>query len=66
MCSSGMPMVLRIVFMVMVLGHAFASPYALAQTPLPIRIGYQQTSDWLLLAARDLKLFEKARWRLPM
>ena len=59
MCSSGMPMVLRIIFVLMV-GHAFAAPWALAQTPLPIRIGFQQTPDWLLLAARDLKLFEKA------
>jgi ABC-type nitrate/sulfonate/bicarbonate transport system substrate-binding protein len=34
---------------------------AFSGTPLPIRIGYQSTSsdDWLFLAARDLKLFEK-------
>jgi ABC-type taurine transport system substrate-binding protein len=33
---------------------------ASAQTPLPITIGYQATADWLLLAARDLQLFEQA------
>jgi ABC-type nitrate/sulfonate/bicarbonate transport system substrate-binding protein len=34
---------------------------ALAETRLPIKIGYQSTSsdDWLFFAARDLKLFEK-------
>ena len=31
-----------------------------AQALLPIAIGYQANTDWLLLAARDLKLFEKA------
>jgi len=33
---------------------------ALAQPAIPIRIGYQSNTDWLLLVARDLKLFEKA------
>lgn len=28
-------------------------------TPLPIRIGYQTNADWLTIAARALKLFEK-------
>ena len=40
-------------------GFAFAAPRALAQAPLPIRIGYQGGPDWLLYTARDLKLFEK-------
>jgi aliphatic sulfonates family ABC transporter substrate-binding protein len=33
-----------------------------AQTgaPLPMRIGYQTNADWLTIAARNLKLFEKA------
>jgi aliphatic sulfonates family ABC transporter substrate-binding protein len=39
---------------------AFAPSPASAQAPLPIRIGYQANTDWLLLVARDLKLFEKA------
>jgi len=41
-------------------GSAFTSPRASAESPLPITIGYQTTTDWLLLVARDLKLFEKA------
>ena len=32
----------------------------MAQTPLPITIGYQDIPDWLLFTARELKLFEKA------
>jgi len=38
----------------------FANPPAPSQTPLPITIGYQANTDWLLLVARDLKLFEKS------
>jgi len=41
-------------------GSAFTAPWALAGGPFPITIGYQATADWLLFAARDLKLFEKA------
>ncbi len=41
------------------LGAAHAAPPA-ARGPLPITIGYQANTDWLLLAARDLGLFEKA------
>jgi len=37
-----------------------SAPRAGAESPLPIRIGYQATPDWLLLVARDLGLFEKA------
>ena len=38
------------------------TPGICARPLLPIKIGYQSTSsdDWLLFAARDLKLFEKA------
>src|SRR5262245_10689029 len=36
-----------------------ASRQAAAQGK-PIAIGYQESPDWLLFAARDLKLFEKA------
>ncbi|MBI2526047.1 MAG: hypothetical protein HYV93_08710 [Candidatus Rokubacteria bacterium] len=39
-----------------------APPPAAAQAgaPLPMRIGYQTNSDWLTIAARTHKLFEKA------
>ena len=37
-----------------------AMPRASAEASLPIRIGYQSTPDWLLLVAKDQKLFEKA------
>jgi len=42
-------------------GPGLAASQALAETALPIKIGYGQTSsdDWLLFAARDLKLFER-------
>lgn len=46
--------------LVLSVGSAFTAPWALAESPLPITIGYQATADWLLFAARDLKLFEKA------
>lgn len=50
------------VFIILLLsvGSVFAVPLASAQTPIPIRIGYQDNPDWLLIVARDLKLFEKA------
>jgi len=41
-------------------GGALTAPWASAQGRLPITIGYQETPDWLLFVARDLKLFEKA------
>jgi aliphatic sulfonates family ABC transporter substrate-binding protein len=46
--------------LVLPVGSIFASPQAPDQAPLPIKIGYQENTDWLLLVARDLKLFEKA------
>jgi aliphatic sulfonates family ABC transporter substrate-binding protein len=54
--------VLMVVGMTVVLfaGGTFTAPRALAQRSLPITIGYQETPDWLLFVARDLKLFEKA------
>ena len=45
---------------VLLAGSAFTAPQALAQRGLPLAIGYQDTPDWLLFVARDLKLFEKA------
>jgi taurine transport system substrate-binding protein len=41
-------------------GLTLTSPGAAAENPLPITIGYQSTADWLLLAARELKLLDKA------
>ena len=40
-------------------GSALTAPRALAESPLPIKIGYQTVADWLLFVARDQKLFEK-------
>ena len=42
------------------MGSGLAAPLALADTPLPLKIGYQSSAadDWLLFTARDLKLFE--------
>lgn len=37
-----------------------ASPRSAERSPLPMTIGYQANTDWLLLVARDLHLFEKA------
>jgi aliphatic sulfonates family ABC transporter substrate-binding protein len=59
MRRSMVPVVIVISFVLSV-GPVFAAPQALGQTPLPIRIGYQATPDWLLFTARDLKLLEKA------
>jgi ABC-type nitrate/sulfonate/bicarbonate transport system substrate-binding protein len=56
--------VMMIVGMMLVLfkGHEWTVSVACAEDLLPIKIGYQSVSsdDWLLFAARDLKLFEKA------
>lgn len=41
-------------------GMAFAQPADPDVVPIPIRIGYQASPDWLLFVARDQKLFEKA------
>jgi aliphatic sulfonates family ABC transporter substrate-binding protein len=59
--KSTVPLILTILFVLFV-GSVFANPPAAAQTqtPLPIKIGYQSNTDWLLFVARDLKLFEKA------
>ena len=59
MRRSTVPVVL-VISLVLSMGSLFAASQALAQTPLPIRIGYQATPDWLLFTARELKLFEKA------
>jgi ABC-type nitrate/sulfonate/bicarbonate transport system substrate-binding protein len=54
-------MVIGMIF-VLSLGYGLDAPRAFAESLLPIKIGYQSTAsdDWLLLAARELKLFEKA------
>ena len=59
MRKSMVPVVLVTMF-VLSAGSVFAADQALAQTPLPIRIGYQPTLNWLLLVARDQNLFDKA------
>lgn len=46
--------------LLLAMGFAVEAPRASAQAPLPITIGYQDTADWLLFTARELKLFEKA------
>ena len=56
---SAVPLLFMILF-VLSMGSVFANSPASAQTPLPITIGYQANTDWLLLVARDLKLFEKS------
>src|SRR5262245_19418006 len=47
---------------VLSMGSGLNAPQTLAETLLPLKIGYQSTSadDWLLFGARDLKLFERA------
>jgi aliphatic sulfonates family ABC transporter substrate-binding protein len=52
--------VVLVISLVLSMGSLFAASQARAQTPLPIKIGYQATPDWLLFTARELKLFEKA------
>jgi len=47
------------IIVLLAVGLAFEAPQASAQAPLPITIGYQATADWLLITARDLKLFER-------
>jgi taurine transport system substrate-binding protein len=59
MRKSSVPVDLRIILL-LVVGLTFKAPWASAQAPLPITIGYQETAHWLLFTARDLKLFEKA------
>ena len=47
--------------LVLSMGSRLVAVRALAEAALPVKIGYQSTSsdDWLLFAARDLKLFER-------
>jgi len=51
--------VLVLIGVVLALSVAFPAPWASAQGPLQIRIGYQPNTDWLMFAARDLKTFEQ-------
>jgi aliphatic sulfonates family ABC transporter substrate-binding protein len=60
MMSKSMLPVVPVIIFVLSLGCVFANSPASAQTPLPITIGYQANTDWLLLVARNLNLFEKA------
>ena len=61
MRNSTVLMVLTVMF-ISASAHEWIAPQAFAEPLLPVKIGYQSTSsdDWLLFAARDLKLFEKA------
>ncbi len=45
------------------LGAVHANPRSVERSPLPITIGFQANTDWLLLVARDLQLFEQAGLR---
>jgi aliphatic sulfonates family ABC transporter substrate-binding protein len=56
-----MKRVVLAVISVLSVGSGFGGSQVLAETPLPITIGYQSTSadDWLLFTARNLKFFEK-------
>jgi aliphatic sulfonates family ABC transporter substrate-binding protein len=47
------------ILLVLCVGTGFTHTPASAQSALPIRIGFQANTDWLLVVARDLKLFEK-------
>ncbi len=40
-------------------GSVIHGPRASAEPPLPIRIGYQPDTDWVLFAAKELKTFEQ-------
>jgi len=60
MIHSSKVLVVIVATFVLLVGSVFTAPWALAENPLPITIGYQAIPDWLLFAARDLKLFEKA------
>ncbi len=53
------PLVLILTLM-LTAGPGVPARQARAGAPLPITIGYQAAADWLLLVARDRKLFEKA------
>ena len=48
------------IMLLLLAGSAFTPPRALAESPLPIKIGYQTVADWLLFVARDQKLLEKS------
>lgn len=47
----------------LLLGAVHAAPPSAARGPLPMTIGFQSNTDWLLLVARDLQLFERAGLR---
>ncbi len=47
------------IMLVLSVAAGFHAPWAAAQAPFPIRIGYQPNADWLLFAARELKTFEQ-------
>lgn len=55
--------VLLILLLLPGLGAVQANPPSAARSPLPMTIGFQSNTDWLLLVARDLHLFEKAGLR---
>ncbi|MBV2131939.1 aliphatic sulfonate ABC transporter substrate-binding protein [Pseudomonas sp. MAP12] len=55
--------VLLILLLLPGLGAVHASPPSAQRSPLPMTIGFQSNTDWLLLVARDLHLFEQAGLR---
>lgn len=55
-------LLLSVLFLASV-GAVNASPPASERGALPMTIGYQSNTDWLLLVARDLHLFEQAGLR---
>ncbi|MCM2318222.1 MAG: aliphatic sulfonate ABC transporter substrate-binding protein [Pseudomonas sp.] len=55
--------VLLILLLLPGLGEVHASPPSAQRSPLPMTIGFQSNTDWLLLVARDLHLFEQAGLR---
>ena len=52
-------LVMIVVTAALSVGSALTAPRAWAESPLPIRVGYQTVADWLLFVAKDQKLFEK-------
>lgn len=63
MRRKGTLVLLLILLLLPGLGAVYANPPTSARSPLPISIGFQSNTDWLLLVARDLHLFEQAGLR---
>ncbi len=63
MMRKGAVLLLSFALLLTGVGAACASPPQAQRGALPITIGYQSNTDWLLLVARDLHLFERAGLR---